>query len=172
MSKKPKRSEWSPEASSSEDSEAEQEYRKKSYEPSKNASDPTIKTKGFKKKGADSTKARKTPARHMDVEEISYEKLMELGHTDEITDRLQGLKKRKTKKKKRERSEEQPVEPTKPSSRPYTPTIQDPFQSPEPKGLISQNSPYLNPYASLSTPNLISGSQTVNPYNLPTGASR
>jgi hypothetical protein len=59
----------------------------------------------------------------MDVEEISYEKLMELGHTDEITDRLQGLKKRKTKKKKRERSEDKPIEPTKPSSRPYTPTI-------------------------------------------------
>lgn len=123
MSKKPKRSEWSPENSSSSVDSEEQEYRKKSYEPSKNASDPTIKTKGFKKKGADSTKARKTPARHMDVEEISYEKLMELGHTDEITDRLQGLKKRKTKKKKRERSEDKPIEPTKPSSRPYTPTI-------------------------------------------------
>ena len=44
-----KKSDWS----ESEDSEEE----KRSYEPSKHASDPLIKSKGFKKKGEDSTKS-------------------------------------------------------------------------------------------------------------------
>jgi len=79
-----KKSDWS----ESEDSEEE----KRSYEPSKHASDPLIKSKGFKKKGEDSTKFRPTPGRGMEVEEISYDKLMELGHTDEITDPVAGLK--------------------------------------------------------------------------------
>lgn len=54
--------------------------------------------KALKKKGVDSTKFRKTPARNMVVEEITFDKLMELGHTDEIQDPINGLKKRKKKK--------------------------------------------------------------------------
>ncbi len=60
----------------------------------------------------------------MVVEEITFEKLMELGHTDEIQDPINGLKKRK--KKKRKHSDETDQKKTKTSSRPYTPTLLSP----------------------------------------------
>ena len=60
----------------------------------------------------------------MVVEEITFDKLMELGHTDEIQDPINGLKKRK--KKKRKRSEQTYQNKTQASTKTYTPNMLTP----------------------------------------------
>jgi hypothetical protein len=87
--KKRHKSEWS--------SESEEE-QKKSYEPSKNAADPTIKSRGFAKQ-KDSTAFADKPRKGQKVEEITFEKLMELEHTDEVIDPYTRIKKKKKKRK-------------------------------------------------------------------------
>lgn len=94
-----KQSEWSPEPSDEESSEEE----KHSYQPSKNTSDPTIKSKGFYKQ-RDSTTFKAKPVRGQTTEEISYDKLLECTHTDEISDAYLRLKPKKKIKRPVERA--------------------------------------------------------------------
>ncbi len=113
--KRTRKSEWSEES---------EEETKKSYEPSKNAADPIIKSRGFAKQ-KDSTAFQDKPRKGQKVEEISYDKLMELEHTDEVTDPYSRVKRKKQKRKSTD-TDDKITLPTKQSSRPYTPEIISP----------------------------------------------
>jgi hypothetical protein len=155
---KARKSDWSESSDSPEE-------EKTSYEPSKHASDPVIKSKGFKLK-RDSTYFKDKPMRGQTIETIAFEKLVELEHTDDITEPFSKLKREQDQLKKKRKPKDAKIKidlKTATESRPFTPTIPSPkdqFDSPV------RNSYNANPYGTQAAPINAYGSMNIAPQGM------